>query len=111
MWYVGVVQDRTNALTLAGPNRLSSNDLLCSLLWHVICIVRPRTEVDKGTFFFPMDLRQMHVPDDYFGNAQCIQAVSGMLSLLLLYVPHCEPLRKRLFGMPFDQCMLDAKTQ
>ena len=24
-----------------------------------------------------MDLRQMHVPDDYFGNAQCIQAVSG----------------------------------
>lgn len=74
------VQDRTNRLTLAGPNRLSSNDLLCSLLWHVVCIVRQRSEVATGAFVFPMDLRQMHVPDDYFGNAQCIQAVCGEAS-------------------------------
>jgi len=56
---------------------MSSNDLLCSILWHVTCMVRHRSDCDTGTFYLPLDLRQMHAPDAYFGNAQCVQTVTG----------------------------------
>ena len=70
------LQDRINTLTLSGPHRLSSNDLLCSIVWHVSCLVRDRTD-SAGSFFLPFDLRQMHVPDAYFGNAHCRLTVLG----------------------------------
>ena len=71
-----LTQDRINSLTLSGPHRLSSNDLLCSILWHVSCLVRDRTD-SGGTFYLPFDLRQMHVPDAYFGNAHSMLSVQG----------------------------------
>ncbi|DBA89450.1 TPA: hypothetical protein ACH3X1_004081 [Trebouxia sp. C0004] len=67
-------KDRINSLPLSGPYRLSSNDLLCSILWHVSCLVRDRTG-SSGTFYLPFDLRQMHVPDAYFGNAHSMLSV------------------------------------
>ncbi|DBB03207.1 TPA: hypothetical protein ACH3X1_013294 [Trebouxia sp. C0004] len=69
-------KDRMNSLPLSGPHRLSSNDLLCSILWHVSCLVRDRTN-SSGTFYLPFDLRQMHVPDAYFGNAHSMLSVLG----------------------------------
>lgn len=60
---------------------MSSNDLLCSILWHVTCMVRHRSDCDTGTFYLPLDLRQMHAPDAYFGNAQCVQTVVGESSV------------------------------
>ena len=71
-----LTQDRINSLPLSGPHRLSSNDLLCSILWHVSCLVRDRTD-SSGTFYLAFDLRQMHVPDAYFGNAHSILSVLG----------------------------------
>ena len=62
---------------------MSSNDLLCSILWHVTCMVRHRSDCDTGTFYLPLDLRQMHAPDAYFGNAQCVQTVVGESSVSL----------------------------
>ncbi len=73
---VSVIQDRINSLPLSGPHRLSSNDLLCSILWHVSCLVRDRHD-SSGTFYLPFDLRQMHVPDAYFGNAHSMLSVVG----------------------------------
>lgn len=73
-----LIQDRINSLPLSGPHRLSSNDLLCSILWHVSCLVRDRTS-SGGTFYLPFDLRQMHVPDAYFGNAYSMLSVLGKL--------------------------------
>ncbi len=73
---VFLIQDRINSLPLSGPHRLSSNDLLCSILWHVSCLVRDRTN-SSGTFYLPFDLRQMHVPDAYFGNAHSMLSVRG----------------------------------
>ena len=70
------LQDRINSLALSGPHRLSANDLLCAMLWHVVCLVRDRTD-SAGTFHLPFDLRQMHVPDSYFGNAHCMMTVVG----------------------------------
>ena len=70
------LQDRINGLPLAGPHRLSSNDLLCSMLWHVSCLVRDRSG-SSGVFNLMFDLRQMHVPDAYFGNAHCVLNVTG----------------------------------
>lgn len=70
------LKDRLNNTTMAGPHDMSSNDLLCSILWHVTCMVRHRTDSDTGTFYLPLDLRQMHAPDAYFGNAQCVQTVT-----------------------------------
>lgn len=67
-------KDRINSLPLSGPHRLSSNDLLCSILWHVSCLVRDRTD-SSGTFYLAFDLRQMHVPDAYFGNAHSMLSV------------------------------------
>lgn len=67
-------KDRINSLPLSGPHRLSSNDLLCSILWHVCCLVRDRSD-SSGTFCLPFDLRQMHVPDAYFGNAHSMLSV------------------------------------
>ena len=72
-----LLQDRLNNTTMAGPHDMSSNDLLCSILWHVTCMVRHRSDCDTGTFYLPLDLRQMHAPDAYFGNAQCVQTVTG----------------------------------
>ncbi len=72
-----LLQDRLNNTTMAGPHDMSSNDLLCSILWHVTCMVRHRSDCDTGTFYLPLDLRQMHAPDAYFGNAQCVQNVTG----------------------------------
>lgn len=71
-----LIQDRINSLPLSGPHRLSSNDLLCSILWHVSCLLRDRTG-SSGTFYLPFDLRQMHVPDAYFGNAHSVLSVLG----------------------------------
>lgn len=67
-------KDRINSLALSGPHRLSANDLLCAMLWHVVCLVRDRSD-SAGTFHLPFDLRQMHVPDSYFGNAHCMMTV------------------------------------
>ena len=72
-----LLQDRLNNTTMAGPHDMSSNDLLCSILWHVTCMVRHRSDCETGTFYLPLDLRQMHAPDAYFGNAQCVQTVTG----------------------------------
>jgi len=71
-----LIQDRINSLPLSGPHRLSSNDLLCSILWHVSCLVRDRTD-SSGTFYLPFDLRQVHVSDAYFGNAHSMLSVQG----------------------------------
>lgn len=73
-----LTQDRINSLPLSGPHRLSSNDLLCSILWHVSSLVRDRSD-SSGTFYLPFDLRQMHVPDAYFGNAHSMLSVQGKL--------------------------------
>lgn len=70
------LQDKINSLTLSGPHRLSTNDLLCSMLWHASCLVRDRTD-SAGVFNLMFDLRQMHVPDAYFGNAHCVLNVTG----------------------------------
>lgn len=76
--HVGHLQDRLNHSTMAGPYDMSSNDLLCSILWHVTCMVRQRSESDTGKFYVPLDLRQMHAPDAYFGNAHCVQSITGV---------------------------------
>ncbi|KAL3158418.1 hypothetical protein ABBQ38_010653 [Trebouxia sp. C0009 RCD-2024] len=70
------LKDRLNHSTMAGPYDMSSNDLLCSILWHVTCMVRQRSESDTGKFYVPLDLRQMHAPDAYFGNAHCVQSIT-----------------------------------
>ena len=75
--FSSALQDRLNYTVMAGPHDMSSNDLLCSILWHVTCMVRHRPDCDTGTFYLPLDLRQMHAPDAYFGNAQCVQIVRG----------------------------------
>ena len=72
------LQDRLNHTTMAGPHDMSSNDLLCSTLWHVICMVRHRSDSDTGRFYLPLDLRQVHAPDAYFGNAHCVQSITGV---------------------------------
>ena len=74
------MQDRLNNTTMAGPHDMSSNDLLCSVLWHVTCMVRHRSDCETGMLYLPLDLRQMHAPDAYFGNAQCVQSVKGSYS-------------------------------
>lgn len=70
------LQDRINSLALSGPYTLSANDLLCSMLWHASCLVRNRTNT-TGIFHMMFDLRQMHAPDDYFGNAHRVLSVLG----------------------------------
>ena len=76
------LQDRLNYTTMAGPHDMSSNDLLCSILWHVTCMVRHRSDSDTSRFYLPLDLRQMHAPDAYFGNAQCVQSITGVGTFL-----------------------------
>ena len=46
------------------------------MLWNASCLVRDRTDT-TGTFHLLFDLRQMHAPDAYFGNAHCLLSVSG----------------------------------
>lgn len=46
------------------------------MLWHASCLVRDRTDT-AGIFHLSFDLRQMHAPDAYFGNAHCLLSVSG----------------------------------
>ena len=48
-------------------------------------MVRHRPDCDTGTFYLPLDLRQMHAPDAYFGNAQCVQTVRGEPVKLYLF--------------------------
>ena len=70
------LQDKINSLALSGPYTLSANDLLCSMLWHASCLVRDRIDTG-GIFHLLFDLRQMHAPDAYFGNAHCLLSVPG----------------------------------
>ena len=78
---------------MAGPHDMSSNDLLCSILWHVVCLVRHRSESESGMFYLPLDLRQMHAPDAYFGNAQCVLKVQGESSGMVECAAAARPKR------------------
>lgn len=105
------MQDKINSLTLSGPHRLSSNDVLSAILWHVICLVRDRTD-SAGTFYLPFDLRQMHVPDAYFGNAHCMLSVLGELpttELMCMFIWALIWLRQATCQLPGSACYFTCR--
>ena len=55
------------------------------MLWHASCLVRERPHC-AGVFHLMFDLRQMHVPDAYFGNAHSVLNVIGEVHYVVLNI-------------------------
>ena len=67
--------------------RLSCNDVLSALLWHVACDIRGRrrpwqsSKGGHGCLAYPLNLRALHVPPHYCGNALLLNLLAGMTVL------------------------------
>ncbi|KAL3152316.1 hypothetical protein ABBQ32_001385 [Trebouxia sp. C0010 RCD-2024] len=63
--------------------RLSCNDVLSALLWHVACDIRGRPRPwqgckrGQGCLAYPLNLRALHVPPHYCGNALLLNLLAG----------------------------------
>ena len=70
---------------LVPKQKLSTNDVLSAVLWHVACDIRSRprpcqpTNRGHGCLAYPSNLRSMHVPQHYCGNALLVNLLGGML--------------------------------
>lgn len=65
--------------------RLSCNDVLSAVLWHVACDIRGRPRPWQGggkggygCLAYPLNLRALHVPRHYCGNALLLNLLAGM---------------------------------
>lgn len=65
--------------------RLSCNDVLSAVLWHVACDIRGRPRPWQGAgkgghgcLAYPLNLRALHVPRHYCGNALLLNLLAGM---------------------------------
>lgn len=65
--------------------RLSCNDVLSAVLWHVACDIRGRPRPwqgggkgGHGCLAYPLNLRALHVPRHYCGNALLLNLLAGM---------------------------------
>lgn len=64
--------------------RLSCNDVLSAVLWHVACDIRGRprpwqggSKGGHGCLAYPLNLRALHVPRHYCGNALLLNLLAG----------------------------------
>ena len=69
--------------------RLSCNDVLSAVLWHVACDIRglPRpwqegSRGGHGCLAYPLNLRALHVPRHYCGNALLLNLLAGKIPQL-----------------------------
>ena len=67
--------------------RLSCNDVLSAVLWHVACDIRGRprpwqggSKGGHGCLAYPLNLRALHVPRHYCGNALLLNLLAGKTS-------------------------------
>lgn len=64
--------------------KLSCNDVLSALLWHVACDIRGRprpwqgSRKGQGCLAYPLNLRALHVPPHYCGNALLLNLLPGI---------------------------------
>lgn len=64
--------------------KLSCNDVLSAVLWHVACDIRRRPRPWQGAgkgghgcLAYPLNLRALHVPRHYCGNALLLNLLAG----------------------------------
>ncbi|DBA81521.1 TPA: hypothetical protein ACH3X1_007296 [Trebouxia sp. C0004] len=66
---------------LIPSQKLSTNDVLTAVLWHVACDTRGRPYqpscAGHGCLAYPLNLRSMHVPQQYCGNALLVNLLGG----------------------------------
>ncbi|DBA91019.1 TPA: hypothetical protein ACH3X2_004220 [Trebouxia sp. C0005] len=68
---------------LIPSQKLSTNDVLSTVLWHVACDIRGRPRpcqpscAGHGCLAYPLNLRSMHVPQQYCGNALLVNLLGG----------------------------------
>ena len=72
------------------PNqKLSTNDVLSAVLWHVACDIRGRPRpyqpscAGHGCLAYPLNLGSVHVPQQYCGNALLVNLLGGMTLCLV----------------------------
>ncbi|KAL0050991.1 hypothetical protein WJX82_000196 [Trebouxia sp. C0006] len=69
---------------LIPSQKLSTNDVLSAVLWHVACDIRGRPRpyqpscAGHGCLAYPLNLRSMHVPQQYCGNALLVNLLGGV---------------------------------
>ena len=77
---------------LIPSQKLSTNDVLSAVLWHVACDIRGRPRpfqpscAGHGCLAYPLNLRSMHVPQQYCGNALLVNLLGGTTPCLLSWV-------------------------
>ena len=77
---------------LIPSQKLSTNDVLSAVLWHVACDIRGRPRpyqpscAGHGCLAYPLNLRSMHVPQQYCGNALLVNLLGGMTLCLAFWV-------------------------
>lgn len=77
---------------LVPSQKLSTNDVLSAVLWHVACDIRGRPRpcqpscAGHGCLAYPLNLRSMHVPQQYCGNALLVNLLGGMTVCLRSWV-------------------------
>ena len=84
---------QTELQGLVPAQKLSSNDVLSAILWHVACDIRGRprpwggSKGGHGCLAYPSSLRALHVPHHYCGNALLLNLLSGQAR-----IRHCKHL-------------------
>ena len=74
---------------LVPTRKLSSNDVLSAVLWNVACDIRgkPRpfcpNSRHHGCLAYPLNLRGIHVPQEYCGNALLLNLLAGTKHAIL----------------------------
>ncbi|KAK9816612.1 hypothetical protein WJX72_002740 [[Myrmecia] bisecta] len=79
---ISTLKAQLQALLPKGSVLLSTNDVICALIWHVTCGVRNRPLPGErarrhGRITMPLDLRDAYLPKDYFGNGYTSYSIPG----------------------------------
>lgn len=83
-------------LMRASGRRLSTNDALCALMWHVCCALRGRPPPGQGSpqqgyMVAIVDLRGRHLPEAYCGAGYLPCNIPGTGALSLLTTSRVSP--------------------
>ena len=78
------VLEQLELQSLVPAQRLSTNDVLSALLWHVACDIRGRarpwhgSKKGSGCLAYPSNLRPLHAPPHYCANALLLNLLGGI---------------------------------
>ena len=74
---------------LVPTHKLSTNDVLSAVLWNMACDIRGRPRPFRpnsrhhGCLAYPLNLRGVHVPQEYCGNALLLNLLAGTKHAIL----------------------------